>query len=170
MELTSDNFNKFIERLKYHNRGDGVDDHCTANPLFVVQELKRHCGIDLAFDPPHYWADGDHELQLTDDELVIELAEWVANGGGYTEFDIDRDSEVLSLHDGCAVYTKIGYAESWEAVNIHFTREAAEAFINRKKHDHLELRIYVDSQYWCWEFNSIIDGLLSGKIGMIEAV
>jgi hypothetical protein len=67
------------------------------------------------------------------------------------------------------LFEKIGYHESWEYECAHLTREAAEAFIKRKAHDHRKLRIYVDSQYWCWEFNAIIEGMISGEIGFFDS-
>ena len=47
----------------------------------------------------------------------------------------------------------------------HFTQEAADAFIARKKHDFPDgLRVYVDAQTYCWEFNAIKEAILSGRI------
>jgi hypothetical protein len=61
-------------------------------------------------------------------------------------------------------HTVTGWEEEWEYVNCHFTYAAAEAFIKRKKHDYRELRIYVDSQYWCWEFEAIKAAILNGTL------
>lgn len=52
-----------------------------------------------------------------------------------------------------------------DGVKRHYT---ADAFIKRKKHDYDELRVYVDSQYWCWEFNAIKNAILSGKLKYVE--
>jgi hypothetical protein len=166
MELTTENYADFIERLKFHNIGEGVDDHITSNPIFIVQSYRQIGGIDLDYDPPHYWADSDHECEWTDKEFEAELAEYVEEGGTHDDFDIRYDKFVTL--DNVILFQKIGYQEYWEYECAHFTREAAEAFIKRKAHDHRELRIYVDSQYWCWEFNAIIKGMLSGDIGLIN--
>ncbi len=168
MELTKENFNDFIGRLKFQNRGKGVDHHCTANPIFIVQSRERITGIDLSFDPETYWTDEDSECEWTEEEFKEQLAEYVADGGEHEDFDIDIDEEVT--RGQVTVFRKLGYCENWEYVCAHLTREAAEAFIKRKKHDHRKLRIYVDSQYWCWEFNTIIKGLLDGKIIMESEV
>ena len=168
MGLTEKNFEDFIERLKFHNRGEGVNDHCTANPIFIVQRKHLIAGIDLDYDPLYYWTDDSHEIELTDDELVQQLAEDKADGIELEEYDLSYDDEIKKA-DGDTAYQKIGYAEQWEYVNAHFTKESAEAFIDRKKHDYRELRIYVDSQYWCPEFNAIVDGLISGEIGFIKS-
>ena len=62
-------------------------------------------------------------------------------------------------------HTVSGWDERWEHVNSHLTKEAAEAFIRRKKHDYRDgLRVYVEAQIYCWEFNEIIKGLLDGRI------
>jgi len=47
-------------------------------------------------------------------------------------------------------------------VNSHFTRDAAEAFIRRKQHDYGEMRVYVESQYYAWEFEAIKEAILDG--------
>lgn len=164
MELTKENFNDFIGRLKFQNRGKGVDHHCTANPIFIVQSRERITGIDLSFDPETYWTDEDSECEWTKEEFNEQLAEYVADGGEHEDFDIDIDEEVM--RGQVVIFRKLGYCENWEYVCAHLTRGAAEAFIKRKKHDHRKLRIYVDSQYWCWEFNAIIKGLLDGEIIM----
>lgn len=178
MELTPENFQDFIERLTYHNKGEGVEDHCTANPIFVVQSLEYVDGIDLDYDPDYFWTDEEHEVKYDDDEMLEALKEYVADGGKIDDFDPEHDdiTDHFDLYrenaivddDYNVIFRKIGYARKWRYVNAHFTREAAEAFIKRKKHDHRELRIWVDSQYWCPEFNAIVDGLLSGKIGWKE--
>lgn len=50
-------------------------------------------------------------------------------------------------------HTVTGWDERWECVNAHFTKDAAEAFIKRKKHDYGKgMRVYVNSQYYAWEF------------------
>jgi len=168
MELTKDNYSDFIARLRNHNHGEGVEYHCTANPIFIVQSLKRISGIDIDYDPSYFWTDSDGEGEWTEEEFSAELAEFVADCGEHDEFDPNRDRVVE--RGGEMLFQKIGYHDNWEYECAHLTREAAEAFIKRKSHDHRKLRIYVDSQYWCWEFNSIIGGLLSGKIGLIEGL
>jgi hypothetical protein len=166
MELTKDNYDDFVKRLKHHVNGEGVNDHCTSNAIFIVQSYQTIGGINLDYDPPHFWVDSDHEVELTDDELLDELREWAEAGDKHDEFNPKSDTEVTLGNE--ILFQKIGYHESWEYVNAHLTREAAEAFIKRKAHDYRKLRIYVDSQYWCWEFNAIVQGLISGEIGLVD--
>ena len=55
-------------------------------------------------------------------------------------------------------------------MNSHFTREAAEAFIKRKSHDYRDgLRIYVDANIYCWEFNAIKEALMDGRLVLAES-
>lgn len=170
MELTPEIFQDFITRLSYHNRGAGVNEHHTANPLFIVEKLERITGIDTQYDPEYFWADDSNEGQLTTEELQEELADWLSDGNECDPFDPEWDDKVTTNNGTKILYEKIGYVEKWEYVCSHFTREAAEAFIKRKKHDYQDLRVYVDSQYWCHEFNAIINGLISGKIGLVENI
>jgi nitrite reductase/ring-hydroxylating ferredoxin subunit len=163
MELTKEYFDDFVSRLKFHNLGVGVDDHCTANPIFIVEKRVRHIGTSLEFDPETLWVDcPEHESEYTDDELKDAIAEYNEENGPTDEFDPDSDDEVTA--DGETIFKKVGYFDTWEYVCAHFTKEAAQAYIARKKHDYRELRIYVDAQVHCWEFNSIVKGLLDGKI------
>ena len=166
MELTAESYADFVERLKHHNHGKGVDDHHTSNPIFIVQTLERVCGIDLGYGPKHYWSDSDGEIEWNDEEFKAILAEYVEDGGEHDDFDLSYDSSVVL--DNTIIFQKIGYHETWKYVCAHMTREAADAFIKRKSHDHRKLRVYVDSQYYCWEFNAIINGMLSGRIKLVE--
>lgn len=62
-------------------------------------------------------------------------------------------------------HTVTGWDDRWEYVNAHFTHAAAEAFIQRKKHDYQEgMRVYVESQYYAWEFNAIKEAILDGTL------
>ncbi|MNO78986.1 hypothetical protein D3C76_701420 [compost metagenome] len=61
-------------------------------------------------------------------------------------------------------YTVTGWQERWEIINSHFTKDAAEAFIRRKKHDYRRMRVYVESQYYAWEFEAIKDAILDGTL------
>lgn len=54
----------------------------------------------------------------------------------------------------------------WEDINCHLTRSAAEAFIKRKAHDFSELRVFVKSLYWCDEFKSLLNAIISGEVGL----
>lgn len=166
MELTREYFDDFVKRLRYHNKGKGVDDHCTANPIFIVQKKELITGVDTDFDPAYFWTDADGEGEYSDEEMREELkAIFDGDECEADEYDLAFDDKITCNSGKKTLFQKIGYIERWEYVCAHFTKEAAEAFIARKKHDYRELRVYVDCQYHCWEFNTIVEGLLSGKIG-----
>ena len=64
MQLDKTTFDDFISRLRSHNRGEEVHDHCTRDPLFIVQKRVRHYGIDLQYDPETLWLlSDDKELE-----------------------------------------------------------------------------------------------------------
>ena len=146
MELTRETFDDFISRLKHHNQGGGVKDHCTANPIFIVQKRERVYGFDSAYSDAYIWMDTDNDNAEADTRTGKRLD---ALDNGWR---------------GTKSWAKVYYIDQWDYVCAHFTKAAAQAFIKRKGHDYGELRIWVDSQYWCWEFNAIISGLLDGKI------
>ena len=149
MELTKETFDDFISRLKYHHQGEGVNDHCTRDPLFIVQNRKRITGMDGSFADEYIWVNFDRDIDEADERTAKRL-DALAD-------DIFKERDLKG-------WEKIYYVDCWEYVSAHLTKEAAEAFIARKKHDYDQLRVYVDCQLYCWEFNAIVNGLLAGKI------
>ena len=62
-------------------------------------------------------------------------------------------------------HTVTGWDDRWEYVCSHLTQDAADAFIARKKHDYREgLRVCVEAQTYCWEFNAIKQAILDGQL------
>lgn len=146
MELTTDTFNDFVSRLRYHNKGEGVNEHCTRDPIFIVQSRKRIYGFDPQYEGDYVWVDSNNEHAEADPRTAKRL---------------DALEDAGRSFKG---WKKVYYADRWDYVCAHFTKEAAQGFIARKKHDHDELRIFVDCQLYCWEYNAIVEGLLAGKI------
>jgi len=145
-ELTKETFDDFITRLKFHHRGEGVREHFTCDPLFIVQSRERVVGLDSAYCDDYIWINAENDHAEADTRTANRLDA------------LDDDGRKTGA------WEKVYYIDRWEYVSAHLTKEAAEAFIARKKHDHDELRVYVDCQLCCWEFNAIIEGLLDGKI------
>ena len=176
MELTQDTFNEFKERLHFHNKGVGVKKHCTSNPIFIVQKLDRVYSLDSSYADKWIIRNANGEChwdsvkELLDDLYDEELKQLFKNTGCSSKADylaMDEYEQRDWLED--LDFERVYYIEQWLHVNSHFTREGAEAFIQRKKHDYPGgLRIYVESQYYCWEYNMIIQGLLSGEIRLLE--
>ena len=177
MELTKESFEEFMKRLQYHNKGEGVERHITADPIFNVQNKTRTYGLNSEYsdtwiilcpDRETDWDDVESLMEDIDEEgdkfsKILEYAD-CQNKEEFLEADEDLQIDAL---ESCE-YDQVFYQEGWEYVSSHFTREAAEAFIERKGHDYRELRVYVDAQVYCWEWNMIVKGLLSGEIGLIE--
>lgn len=177
MELTKKNFGTLIKNLKHWNGSDeGINSHGTANPIFDVQEKVKVYGFEQGYSDKHAFiheSTDEHEsvkefLEAFDSDDLKSLCE-SANLESVEEFlKVDESMQLHFLKNAGYGLEKVFYKEEWKHVNTHLTREGAEAFIKRKQHDYGELRIYVSSLYWCWEFNMIIKGLLSGKISLIE--
>ena len=168
--LDQGTFDDFVQRLHHHVRGKGVAWHHTADALFTVQARKIIFGIDhdytdklavcvegsMYFSPQEYWDDNEGQHAHLD-ALGNDTAD-----GPFLTLDADVQWDILGdLRD----HTVSGWDEHWEYVNSHFTKEAADAFIRRKKHDYREgLRVYVEAQVYNWEFNAIVKGLMDGHI------
>ena len=174
-DLTPALFEDFRQRLVHHCRGEGVRDHCTADAIFIVQAKRLVYGIDTGytgnsvvihgdrkhFSPQEYWDDLNEEERAELNEAAQEHSRV-----DFLELYEDDQWEVLGeLED----HTVTGWDSRWEYVNVHFTREAAEAFIQRKAHDYpLGLRIYVDAQLYCWEWNTIKAAIMDGRLGLVD--
>lgn len=174
-ELTPETFADFVSRLKYHCQGEGVNDHCTADTIFIVEAKRRILGIDRDYTdkwlvycdesqwirPQEYWDDLDDEGREELDAKVKDDRDC-----GFLDLDESEQWDVLGSLDD---HTVVGYDDKWEYVNTHFTKEAAEAFIARKKHDYRDgLRVYVDAQSYCWEWNAIKEALIDGRLSLAE--
>jgi hypothetical protein len=160
----------FVERLRHDCNGAGVKWHHTAAALFTVQTKRIDYGFepDYAeglvvcledqswFTPVEYWEDLDE-----DEQAEINRATQESNECDFLELDEDDQWEFLAELDD---HTVTGWTKRWEIVNSHFTRDAAEAFIRRKQHDYGEMRVYVESQYYAWEFEAIKAAILAGTL------
>ncbi|MBX8621685.1 hypothetical protein K4754_06555 [Pseudomonas glycinae] len=168
--LDASTWTDFVERLRYHCNGAGVKWHHTAAAIFTVQTKRIDYGyeIDYAegrvvcledrrwFSPNEYWEDLDEEERAEIDQALIADREC-----GFMDLDEDDQWDYLADLDD---HTVTGWNKRWEIVNSHFTRDAAEAFIRRKQHDYGEMRVYVESQYYAWEFEAIKKAILDGTL------
>jgi hypothetical protein len=160
----------FVQRLRYDCNGAGVKWHHTACALFTVQTKRIDYGFepDYAeglvvcledqswFTPVEYWEDLDE-----DEQAEINRATQESNECDFLELDEDDQWEFLAELDD---HTVTGWNKRWEIVNSHFTKDAAEEFIRRKQHDYGEMRVYVESQYYAWEFEAIKAAILDGTL------
>ncbi|WP_410681034.1 hypothetical protein [Citrobacter braakii] len=174
-KLTPETFADFIERLKYHHRGEGVNRHATADPIFMVQKQATVYGLaeeyceskivhcdDAEWDSPkEYWDDADEDERNELNGLAQEMWERYF-------LECEEDEQWLLLAD-LDNHTVCGTKKEWQHVNAHLTREAAEAFIRRKQHDYPPLRVYVESMYFGWEYREIINALCDGRLVLADS-
>lgn len=163
----------FTERLKYHCRGEGVSDHYTRDPIFLVREKHTTYGYDeeYAQDMVLIVADEEYEtarkyIESLDEDEVKLLEDAYEEMYGLSDFtslpEWTLRSFITSVVDDSRL---IGRRHGYRTVNSHFTREAAEAFIIRKKHDYpAGLEVFVECQMYCWEFNAIKDAIMDGRL------
>lgn len=175
-KLTPDTWNEFVSRLRHDCIGKGVENHYTADAIFIVQVRKIICGLDMDFtnkkmvfcddqqwfSVQEYWDDlEDNEKDGLNSKSVEMHGEIFPDLSEFWQWDM------LSELDN---HTVTGWDETWEYVNSHFTNDAAEAFILRKKHDYKNgLRVYVDAQSYCYEFNIIKQAIIDGRITLIDS-
>lgn len=173
--LSPESWADFVARLHHDCVGEGVRSHCTADAIFKVVSRERIYGIDkdytdklavifddsVWFSPQEYWDGLDEEGQAELNKVAQHWSEC-----DFLERDEDDQWEQLGDLDDHRV---TGWDESWEYVCSHFTKDAAEAFIERKRHDYRKgIRVYVDAQTHCWEYNTIKEGILQGRIGLTD--
>ena len=170
-ELTPETFNDFIERLKYHCVGSGVNAHCTANAIFRVEAKKYIYGIDPDYTEQlaiivedRSWHSIQEYLDDCDEDEIAGL-----NAKAQEDYSFDfaciAEQYKYALIAELDNHTVTGWDEQWAHVTSHFTQEAADAFIKRKSHDYRDgLRVYVDAQLYCWEWNAIKEALINGQL------
>ncbi len=175
-ELTKETWEDFVTRLRHDCVGEGVHDHCTADAIFKVESREIIYGIDpdytdqMAvcrdgsswFSPQEYWDDCDEVQQGLLNELAQKSEE--------KDFlELEHISDQWDILGDLDDHTVTGWDEKWVPVNTHFTKDAAEAFIERKRHDYRKgIRVYVDAQTHCWEYNTIKEAILQGRIGLTD--
>jgi hypothetical protein len=175
--LTPETYADFVDRLRYHCKGEGVNDHCTADAIFIVQRRVIDYGFDedysggnIAVISPdsdcawhsleEFWASCDRS-----DKAYINNAARKEFEAKFSSLDCDDRIHVLQELD----YGVTGWNERWDYVNSHFTKEAAEAWIKRKGHDYPDgLRVMVDAQTYCWEWNAIKEAIMDGRLILKE--
>lgn len=178
--LTKETFNDFVERLRHDCVGERVQDHCTADAFFVVQNKIRVYGLDKGYSdkrviydsgnncdyetPLEYWNDCEDEEQHSLNMLAAERGEC-------TFLELEENDQWGIFEDGeVEDHSVIYYEEKWEALNFHFTHAAAEAFIERKGHDYGDLRVYANAHTYGWEYNAIKHALLDGRLQFVPTI
>lgn len=133
------------------------DNRCTADPLFLVQEEERIWHIDPSCtDDGYIWQSQDEpEIFYESTKELLEGEEAPDNA----EIDF-RDEISLNGHR----YERVHYKTIWKFVTAHFTEAAAQLYIDQNAHNLRNPRIYVSSQYRCWEWNKIRKMLVYAEV------
>lgn len=172
--LTQQTWDDFVERLRYHVDGEGVNEHCTAFPVFVVKNkemfLARESNGDdiyLHEKKGELWQSCTEYYNSLDEEQRYKVDDEIENIA-FETFSVSSLSKEEMEDLLCEVFhyelIAVGREYRYIPISFHFTREAAEAFIRRKAHDYDELSITVESSLHCWEFNTIREAILKGKL------
>lgn len=174
-ELNQATWADFVARLRHDCVGEGVARHYTRDALFVVEAKKYTYGIDTDYgaekvaciEDSVYTSPADYYAGLDEDERAELDAECTKeHENPFMELDEWTQWYVLDGQDGVTV---TGRAEHWEYVNSHLTRDAADAFIERKRHDYRDgMRVNVEAQIYCWEFNTIKEAILAGRLVLAD--
>ena len=123
------------------------DNACTAEPMFVVYQIKRIYGLDPDYTEETTWTHSEGEE--TDPEIIAAL-EALDDAGSPT------------IHDGTA-YERVGYIDIDQFVTVCLTRKGAEAFIARMKHRLNKPHIDVDTFYRNAEMIALRNHLMGDK-------
>lgn len=170
-DLTPETWADFVARLHHDCVGKGVEDHYTADAVFLVEKRIK------------VWApegcDGE-SFEISSDGETCTAAYWYECLDGDDQQRLDAECPVIgflaaNMHDQMNALSEVcpsadvhEFHWGWEFVNQHLTKDSAEAFIRRKKHDYRDgLRVNVDASCYSWELNTIKAGILSGRIGLL---
>ncbi len=167
--LNAETWADFVARLIHDCEGEGVADHCTADATFLVEKRVWHAVPEDLSDTMRVHTDGyDESLEAFMADLDAEqlAALDLAVEGSFAEADSYEMAQAMAkLYPDSTLYRAV---ERWEFVCQHFTKDAADAFVKRKKHDYREgLRVSVDATSYSWELNAIKAAILSGRIGLL---
>ena len=113
------------------------DNRMTAHPIYIVQQKERIWGLADGYADFYRYVDENGDRDTTYDE------------GEIMELGLDPDDP-----DG---FERIGCRDQYVYVCAHLTERAAQLYINQNSHNLHSPRIYVHSQYRCYEWIKAID-------------
>ena len=169
-ELTAETWADFVARLHHDIKGEGVREHCTADAVFLVQQAVEQLVPDGYGGTPVIFDGCEHTETVQDffDGCCEETKAKLNASCDGSFLDADAYDQEQALEEHLPDYSLLYVTTRWETLNQHFTKDAAEAFIKRKKHDYRKgLRVYVDCSCYSWELNAIKEAILAGRIGFI---
>lgn len=131
------------------------DNACTSYPIYTVQKQVRVTGFDTGYSDNVVWIDSDHEIVRHEADR-------------YPDDDGPSHEDLECMH--CAGdetpegYTRTGYHDNWEMIEVFMTHSAANTFIQANRHRYSgKLRVYVESAHRNPELREL-RRLLSGPI------
>ena len=111
------------ERLRTQN------NHCTREPLYVVQQRRRITGLDPRFSGEIAWWNSE-ETRVADADEHARLESEFADTGDEPEY-----------------WTRSAFMDTWEFVTCCLTEAGAQAYIKANGHNLTDPRVYVDSAW-----------------------
>ena len=133
------------------------DNRITADPIFIVEQLKKDFGYDSDYATDWVWVDtNDSEYgEITDPKAIETLnkIDEIARNWGETPKAITNDDQTLKYDS--ARFQKVYYKERWEFVQPFFTEEGANNYIEVDGHNLGKTRTYVISGYRNFEMQDI---------------
>lgn len=176
--LDASTFQDFVNRMRFHCKGEGLQEHGTANAVFEVQELQRLTGLDPNFtedlvvihEDSKWWSFESFlkdAVESGDDGFLGELQD-LAQKTYKKDFEACSEEQQHSLVEDLSDITITGYMEQWVHIGTHLTPEAAQAFIDRKGHNYGELRISVEGCPYSNELNAIRDAIMAGQLVFVD--
>jgi cell division ATPase FtsA len=113
----------------------------TGKVVFTANNVNNQTAINLSgLQKGMYLAKITGTDLQTTEKIILKYSESQLNTFGRYEY-IDETEYIIK----------------WEYVTAHLTKKAAELFIEENKHRYNELRIFVNSQYRCKEWNELTD-------------
>lgn len=113
------------------------DNRITDQPIFIVQQKRRICGMDEDYAKDFMWYDA-RAVESYDE-------------AGKAERDADREAEGLPPIE----WQRGGYIDIWEFVTACFTEQGCKDYIARDGHNLREPRIYAAGSYRNEEFRAV---------------
>lgn len=105
------------------------DNRCTSDPLFIVQQKKRICGMHSDYCDNYVWQKKDDWQHVADRIEHAGLDALTEKGEDVTGWE------------------KVYYTNQWEFVTACFTEQACKDYIAENSHNLNEPRIYAATLY-----------------------
>lgn len=152
----------------------------TASPIFHVQEEKKVYGLSNEYSDKNCWIDGEEGTEFdsaieyfnnldAQDKHAMNALAIEEHDDLFTDLDYQDQEGILKLSskaNDLHLY-KTNYNVEWFDVGVFLTKQEADWFIQRKKHDYGSLRVYVKSLYWAPQHKKLIEAILNGEIGLL---